>query len=308
MICCSCTGRSVARSYRPLIPAALELDTFDGWAWLGVVPFRMTGVRPHYLPAFPSLSAFPEINVRTYVTTPGRSGVWFFSLDAASWLAVRGARLWYGLPYYDARMRVIQQGETVHYHSTRTHRHTPAETFDASYTPMCGLSHPVPARWSTGSRRATVCTQIDRLGHVGYGDIHHAPWPLQAATAEVKSNTMAMPLHIDLPRTQPVLHFSPLSRGGGMECGTTGYVGMGGDRASIPGSALRERRWFFSATGGLQSLYIRAGQRQGIQVLRFEEFMHHRLGIIDMHQSQSMSEFMSQDKGEIGDVLILNGH
>ena len=193
---------------RPLIPAALTLDTFDGWAWLGVVPFRMTGVRPRCLPALPALSAFPEINVRTYVTTPGRSGVWFFSLDAASRLAVRAARFWYGLPYYDARMRVEQEGEAVHYHSTRTHRRAAAATFEASYTPSGAVSHTSPGtleHWLT----ARYCLYaVDRHGRAGYGDIHHAPWPLQDASAEVRSNTMAMPLHVELPCTQPVLHFA----------------------------------------------------------------------------------------------------
>jgi hypothetical protein len=193
---------------RPLIPAALELDTFDGWAWLGVVPFRMTGVRRRYLPEFPYLSAFPEVNVRTYVQTPGRSGVWFFSLDAASRLAVRAARAWYGLPYYDARMRVVQEGETVHYHSTRTHRRAAPAAFDASYAPSGAVYHASPGtldHWLT----ARYCLYAaDRCGRVGYGDIHHAPWPLQAATADIRVNTMVLPLHIELPHTRPVLHFA----------------------------------------------------------------------------------------------------
>lgn len=193
---------------RPLIPAVLELDTFDGWAWLGVVPFRMTGVRLRYLPAFSGLSAFPELNVRTYVQTPGRSGVWFFSLDAASRLAVRAARAWYGLPYYDARMRVEQAGETVHYHSNRTHRGAATATFDASYSPSGEVYHASPGtldHWLT----ARYCLYaMDRRGRVGSGDIHHAPWPLQAATADIRVNTMALPLPIALPHTQPVLHFA----------------------------------------------------------------------------------------------------
>ena len=94
---------------RPLIPSVLELDVFDGWCWIGVVPFRMSGVRPRYMP---TPLAFPELNVRTYVKMPGRSGVWFFSLDAASWLAVRSA-CWLGLPYYNARMTMELAGETV---------------------------------------------------------------------------------------------------------------------------------------------------------------------------------------------------
>ena len=192
----------------PLIPAALELDTFDGWAWLGVVPFRMTGVRPRLLPAFPYISAFPELNVRTYVKTPGRSGVWFFSLDAASWLAVRMARAWYGLPYYDARMQVGQEGETVHYRSTRTHRRAAPATFEACYAPRGAVYHASPGtldHWLT----ARYCLYaMDHRGRVGYGDIHHLPWPLQAAEADIRVNTMAMPLHLDLPNTQPVLHFA----------------------------------------------------------------------------------------------------
>ena len=85
---------------RSLIPVGLELETFKGSAWLGIVPFRMTGVRPRYIPL---PMAFSELNLRTYVRTKARSGVWFFSLDANSWLAARAA-LSSGLPYYDARM------------------------------------------------------------------------------------------------------------------------------------------------------------------------------------------------------------
>jgi uncharacterized protein YqjF (DUF2071 family) len=68
---------------RPLIPPALKLDTFDGWAWIGIVPFEMRGVRPRLAPSLPGLSRFCELNVRTYVTAGGKPGVWFFSLDAA---------------------------------------------------------------------------------------------------------------------------------------------------------------------------------------------------------------------------------
>src|SRR5262245_10075958 len=89
---------------RPLIPASLQIDTYDGQAWIGVVPFRMTGVRPRFVPPLPGLSAFAEINVRTYVTIEQKPGVWFFSLDAANRLAVWAARLSYHLPYCFARI------------------------------------------------------------------------------------------------------------------------------------------------------------------------------------------------------------
>src|SRR5688572_24753277 len=93
-----------AEVLRPLLPPELELDTFGGHAYLGVVPFRMSDVAPRGLPAIPGQSAFPELNVRTYVTHRGRSGVWFLSLDAASALTVAGARLFFHLPYVHARM------------------------------------------------------------------------------------------------------------------------------------------------------------------------------------------------------------
>src|SRR6185312_4553706 len=104
---------------RPLIPAALRLDTFDGWVWIGVVPFTMRGVRPRLAPAVPRLSAFCELNVRTYVTAEHRPGVWFFSLDAANPLAVRAARLAFRLPYYDARMDSTRIGDAIRYQSVR---------------------------------------------------------------------------------------------------------------------------------------------------------------------------------------------
>ncbi len=86
--------RIPVEALRPLVPAELELETWDGSAWLGVVPFLMAGVRPRGVPALPRLSAFPEINVRTYVKVESKPGVWFLSLDAANSLAVplRGAR------------------------------------------------------------------------------------------------------------------------------------------------------------------------------------------------------------------------
>ncbi|HZC19788.1 MAG TPA: DUF2071 domain-containing protein [Rubrobacteraceae bacterium] len=129
---------------RSLIPPALELDTFDGPAWLGVVPFHMEAVRPHFLPAVPGLSSFPELNLRTYVTHEGRPGLWFFSLDAHNPLAVRLTRATYSLPYFDAEMFCEARGGQIHYRSVRTHIGAPPARFVASYRPVGGPfdSHP----------------------------------------------------------------------------------------------------------------------------------------------------------------------
>ena len=89
---------------RRAVPAAFDLDLFDGEAWLGVVPFHMTNVGLRATPAVPWISAFPELNVRTYVRVADRPGVYFFSLDAARWLAVAAARALLNLPYYTADM------------------------------------------------------------------------------------------------------------------------------------------------------------------------------------------------------------
>ena len=121
---------------RPRIPAALEIDDFEGDAWVGVVPFRMSGVRPRFVPSMPGLSWFPELNLRTYVRHEGRAGVWFFSLDAASRVAVRLARATFHLPYFDARMSCTPlDGGGVEYESVRIHRDAPAAVFKGSYRP-----------------------------------------------------------------------------------------------------------------------------------------------------------------------------
>ena len=104
---------------RPLVPPVLPLDTFNGQCWAAVTPFHMTGIRGRWMPPIPGTSSFPELNVRTYVNYGGKPGVFFFSLDAASRLAVWGARAAYHLPYFYARMKVRTEKDRVHYDSFR---------------------------------------------------------------------------------------------------------------------------------------------------------------------------------------------
>jgi hypothetical protein len=189
---------------RPLIPEKLDLDTFDGYCWIGVVPFCMSGVRPRYVPI---PFAFPELNVRTYVKRRGRTGVWFFSLDAASWIAVRVAR-WFGLPYYDARMAAQQDGEAVHYRSARFQRGLSRAVFSASYRPTGAIYQAEPGtldHWLTERYCLYSARHRDRIV---YGEIHHAPWALQPAEVELSENTMAEPIGIVLPDTKPLTHFA----------------------------------------------------------------------------------------------------
>lgn len=196
-------------SLRPLVPAALTLDTYEGEAWLGIVPFRMTNVRPRFTPPVPGLSAFPELNVRTYVTRDGKPGVWFFSLDAANRIAVALARSLFRLPYFRARMS-CRGGDvkTISYQSVRTHRDAPSAAFDAVYRPAGPVFYAARGsleEWLT----ERYCLYAAGPGGVLLRDeIHHRRWPLQPAEAEIRLNTMAQAAGIALPDAPPLLHYA----------------------------------------------------------------------------------------------------
>ncbi len=193
---------------RPLVPQALGLDAFDGSAWLGVVPFRMTGVRPRFLPAVPALSDFPELNLRTYVTAGGKPGIWFFSLDAHNPVAVRLARATFHLPYFDARMSCRTSSEEVLYRSVRTHRGAPPAEFAARYGPSGEPFESGPGTLENFLTERYCLYAADRRGNVRRGEVHHQLWPLRPAQAEVETLAMTEQIGVTLPRTDPVLHFS----------------------------------------------------------------------------------------------------
>lgn len=193
---------------RPLIPSALELDTFDGHAWLGVVPFRMSGVRPRLLPAVPWLSGFPELNLRTYVSAGGKPGIWFFSLDAHNPVAVRLARATFHLPYFDARMSSEKKGDEVSYRSVRTHRGAPPAEFAARYRPAGEPFESRPGTLEDFLTERYCLYAADGRGNVRRGEIHHQMWPLRPAEAEVETLRMTGQIGVDLPDTEPLLHFS----------------------------------------------------------------------------------------------------
>jgi uncharacterized protein YqjF (DUF2071 family) len=189
---------------RPLVPAQFALDIFDGQSWVGIVPFWMSGVRPRGVPAIPGLSRFPELNVRTYVTHGGKPGVHFFSLDAASLAAVKAARAFYHLPYFHATMRSEREGERINYVSSR--RKSTAE-FRAHYEPISPVEPALPGsleHWLT----ERYCLYSVHNQRVYRGEIHHAPWPLQDAHAQIEINSMATAAGITLPNRPPLLRFA----------------------------------------------------------------------------------------------------
>jgi uncharacterized protein len=189
---------------RPLVPAQLELDTFDGHCWVGVVPFRMSGVHGRALPPLPGLSRFPELNVRTYVTYGDKPGVYFFSLDAANLPAVWAARTFYRLPYFHAAMSSTELGAGVHYRSSRLHG---AAEFRGHYRPTTEMRFREKGsieHWLT-ERYCLYAIHYDRVYRA---EIHHQPWPLQDAEAEFETNTVTAAAEIALPTTAPLLHFA----------------------------------------------------------------------------------------------------
>ena len=128
---------------RPFVPPALTIQEFDGTSWIGIVPFRMSGVMHRPLPDVPGVSAFAELNLRLYVEADGKPGVWFISLDAANSLAVWAARRLFDLAYFRADMTGSAAGARIHYKSTRRGG---GVTFRGSYWPT---SAPQAARPGT---------------------------------------------------------------------------------------------------------------------------------------------------------------
>lgn len=173
---------------QPLLPPGLTVDTFDGNAWVALVPFWMTGVRLSFLPAIPGTHTFPETNVRTYVHREGDNpGVWFFSLDAANSLAVWGARTTFGLPYFRADMQVSRQ-DGIRYQSQRRgalSRHDIKMEIGES------LPDPQPGtlEFFLIERYLLYSTLGDKLVT---GQVHHAPYKIQRAEIESCTETMMM--------------------------------------------------------------------------------------------------------------------
>jgi len=188
---------------RPLVPQGLELDLFDGAAWVGLVPFRIHGLTLPHGPAVPFLSSFPETNVRTYVRDRnGGSGVWFFSLDAARLLAVAGARAVYGLPYFWSAMRVSGNGRSVRYTSSRI---LPAVSSEVEVRIGDRIANPGPLDLFLTMR---LRLYAKRLGRLWKADVTHKPWPLQRATVTLCRDSLLPAAGLPAPRGAALAHYA----------------------------------------------------------------------------------------------------
>jgi uncharacterized protein YqjF (DUF2071 family) len=192
---------------RPLIPDELTIDTFDGSAWIAVVPFTMWDIRafPPYVPPVPGLSAMHELNVRTYITYNDVPGVWFFSLDCDSASAVLGARISYYLNYLHADITLEQRQNTIDYKLARLD--DPPASFRASWS----IGDPLPT--STPGSIEFFLTERYRL-YTQHNEklyrarIYHQPWPLRTATLHSMSSSMIESMRIPTPEGQPLLHYA----------------------------------------------------------------------------------------------------
>ena len=181
--------RVTADELRPYIPAGLEIEEFDGSAWLGIVPFRITGLRARGMVPLPGVSEFNELNVRTYVrAADGKPGVWFFSLEATSRLAVRAARQLYRLPYFDARIALADDGSGLDVECSRLGEAGKvfSGVFRATGAPAVS---PVDSLEFFLVERYCLYTEGD--GALWRAEIHHAPWVVGAGEAEIGLNSIA---------------------------------------------------------------------------------------------------------------------
>src|SRR5438067_4482663 len=195
--------RVPADALRARVPAGLDVEEHDGSAWLGITPFRVTGLRARGLPPLPLLSSFLELNVRTYVhAADGKPGIWFFSLDASSRVAVELARRTYKLPYFLARIVAGRSGSWIDYDCARLAER--GRVFSGRYRPEGDVftAEPGSLEWFLTERYCHYA--VDERGALHRAEIHHEPWPLQRAEAEIELASIA-PLELD---GTPLCHFS----------------------------------------------------------------------------------------------------
>lgn len=197
-----------AEPLRRRLPPAIRLDTFEGSAWIGITPFQMTAVRPAFLPPLPGISAFSELNVRTYVISNGVRGIWFFSLDAAQAVAVRAARLAFNLPYHHARISMERASDGVHWRSERSHNGESPAVFSVNYRPTGDPYSTKPGDLDHWLTERYCLYSVSHVGKAFRLSINHRQWPLQPAEGEIAVNTMFAAERLPPVSGPPLVHFA----------------------------------------------------------------------------------------------------
>jgi uncharacterized protein YqjF (DUF2071 family) len=194
-----------AELLRPVIAPQLNIDTFEGRAWISITPFTLWGIRPIFLPPLPVLSTSHELNVRTYVHVDGVPGVWFLSLEASNALAVWLARLVYGLPYFRAHMQLEEHHSVLHFTSTRMHPGAPAAQFEAFWTGGDVLPPAAPGSLDSFLIER-YCLYAARGGQLYRARIFHDPWSLCRVERLSFASTILESHDLPTPGEAPLLH------------------------------------------------------------------------------------------------------
>ena len=195
---------------RPLVPTRMELDTYNGQAWLTQVPMQMVKLHLRDLPPLAGASTFPEINLRTYVRVKNQLGVFFFSIDSATHLGAWTARHLFHLPYLYAQMKLYRRGDSFYVQSHRpASEETPAADFVANYRPVGQLAATKPGSLEHFLFERYLLFCQSPMGILFRGDSHHPPWALQPVEVKIKTNTVPQAAGFELPTTALQYHYSP---------------------------------------------------------------------------------------------------
>lgn len=196
------------KQLQPFIPSPLQIDIFNQYAWIGIIVFCMGGIYPRGFSLKSLTPKFKEINVRTYVLLNGKPGVYFLSLDVPDWASLTIAKRWYHLPYHPAKVSIQKEEQTFHCLSIRNGKANSPISFNGKFKPISEVFFPQEGtleHWLT----ERYCLYSTKTGDDIYcGEIHHRPWPLQIAEAEISHNTMFSPFEWDLSDVKPISHYA----------------------------------------------------------------------------------------------------
>ena len=202
-----------AASIAPLVPEGLQVDTFQGSAWLGVMPFWMDRIKVRGIPPIPGARSFPDLSLRTYVREEktGTPGVYCLSLDASNLLAVAAGHAFYHLPYHWAEMRLEQRTEREFSFFSRRRFASRPVAFKARYRglgPTSKLAESCPGTLEYFLMERCCLFSRNQAGQPIRANLHHISWPLEEAEAEIEQNDLAAAIGIQLPDVEPVLYYS----------------------------------------------------------------------------------------------------
>lgn len=193
---------------RPYIPQSLQIDTFNRYAWVGVVLFVMKGVYPRGLNCISLIRPFPEINVRTYVQFDGKPGIYFLSIDVGDWASCTIAKRWFRLPYFSSDVFFDRKDQNFYFQSNRKGIANTTIKFNGKYIPLPGVFYPQKGTLDHWLTERYCLYSKDQKGNLYCGEIHHRPWPLQNAESEIPTNSLLSPFNFDLTGVKPISHYS----------------------------------------------------------------------------------------------------